>query len=209
MTQYGFLFDADACANCKACAAACKDVNDMPVGYKLRKTLTGESGSWTQEGGAFRPQGLLSYTVSIACNHCATPACTAACPTGAMTKDPETGIVSSNHDECIACGSCQKACPYDAPVVVPDFGYTMKCDFCHDRLDRGEEPACVAACMNRCLAWGDIKTLRAQYGDNADCCLLPSSEETSPSLVVLPHRLDPEGATPVRLNSAQEEVANG
>ena len=36
---------------------------------------------------------------STLCNHCANPACVAACPTGAMHKSEETGIVSVDQDK--------------------------------------------------------------------------------------------------------------
>ena len=96
-------------------------------------------------------KGVFSFSLSISCNHCDEPACLAACPRGAISKDPQTGIVSIDEDACIGCGKCAKACPYDAPVVFKDLHKTFKCDLCKDRLQAGLEPACVAACNMRCL----------------------------------------------------------
>ncbi len=56
------------------------------------------------------------------------PACVASCPTGAMAKDTDTGIVSNDPDVCIGCGACAKACPYGAPAVVETLGIAKKCD---------------------------------------------------------------------------------
>ena len=209
MTQYGFVFDADACANCKACMAACKDVHDMPAGYKLRRVMTAEAGEWQANGSAWSPQGVFSYSVSVACNHCDNPACMAACDQGAVSKNPESGIVTIDEGVCIGCGSCAKACPYGAPVVLPDAGHASKCDLCAARLANGDGPACVAACMTRCLNYGDIAELRATYGDNADNALLPSSDLTRPNIVILPHRND-TGLTSVDivLANAPEEFEN-
>lgn len=50
----------------------------------------------------------------MSCNHCDDPACTKVCPTAAMHKDPETGLVSVDADKCIGCGYCHMACPYNA-----------------------------------------------------------------------------------------------
>ena len=56
------------------------------------------------------------------------PACVAACPTGAHAKDPDTGIVSINEEECIGCRACVEACPYGAPQYVEVKGVTLEED---------------------------------------------------------------------------------
>lgn len=156
MSQLGFSFNADACTGCKACVAACKDVHNLPVGYKLRHVVTGEAGSWEVDAvsGLLQPVGVFSYSVSYACMHCSAPACLAQCRQHAISKDADTGIVWIDQELCIGCGRCTKVCPWDAPVVVPriDGSHTArKCDFCRDFLAAGEPPACVAACAMRCL----------------------------------------------------------
>ena len=210
MSQMGFLFNADECANCKACMVACKDIHDLPVGYKYRKVLTAEAGSWEKQGESYVKNNVFSYSISISCNHCKMPACFAACPQGAIEKDASTGIMSVDSEKCIGCGTCVKVCPYEAPVVLPSDHKAHRCDFCVDRLNRGEDPACVAACMMRCLQYGDIDDLRAEYGDNADNAMLPSASENTPSIIILPHRND-QGLTEddIKLYSASEEYVNG
>ena len=37
--------------------------------------------------------------------------CVQACPFGAITTNPETGLVEVDPDKCTACGACVKACP--------------------------------------------------------------------------------------------------
>lgn len=210
MPQLGFAFNADECAGCKACMIACKDIHDMPIGFKLRKVYTAEAGSWDTELSACRPRGVFSYSISIACNHCDLPACFEACAQGAISKNPETGIVTVDENKCIGCGSCTEACPYGAPVVLPDDGKSHKCDLCMDRIAEGQEPACVAACMTRCLTYGSIEDLRTKFGSVADNALLPDSSETSPNIVIAPHRFD-EGlrTEDILLYSASEEIENG
>lgn len=209
MSQLGFAFNADECINCKACMIACKDIHDMPVGYKLRKVYTAEAGSWKIEGSTCMPQNIFSYSLSIACNHCDLPACFEACTQGAIAKDPDTGIVSIDEEKCIGCGMCSEACPYRAPVVLPDDRKSHKCDLCSMRIAEGLDPACVAACATRCLTYGPIEDLRAELGNTADNALLPSSDKTSPNIVIVSHRFD-KGLTEsdVRLYNAKEEIEN-
>lgn len=202
--QYGFHIDANACTGCKACAMACKDKNAVQRGVKLRKVIDYAGGSWREGDGVCTPVNVFNYSVSLSCNHCASPECVKACPTSAMTKDPETGIVSNRHDICIGCGMCRIACPYDAPRVVPDFGYTYKCDMCADLVGEGLNPACVDACVMRCLHFGDLDELRARYGSNVDIEPLPSSELTHPSIVITKSRFCDLGERGEIRNSPEE-----
>ena len=182
--QYGFYFDADRCGSCKACVMACRDKNDTLLGLKYRNVIDFGGGSWVEKDGVVQPDGVFAYSVSVACNHCASPACVANCPTGAMTKRDEDGIVYVDESVCIGCGTCANSCPYGAPRVNPDKGVSGKCNMCMDYLAEGGRPACVDACLMRCLDFGDIEELRAKYGDVSDIEPLPSSESTRPSLVI-------------------------
>lgn len=123
-------------------------------------------GTWKPtETGHYVPDGVFSYFMSMACNHCMNPACVENCPTGAMQKDGETGIVWTDHEACVGCGTCVSACPYDAPQLNEDEGYSIKCDMCRDELALGRRPVCVMACPMRALDWGDRDELAATYGE--------------------------------------------
>ncbi len=79
----------------------------------------------------------------IFCRHCDNPECVNTCTTGAMTKDPETGIVSYNRDKCASCFMCVMSCPYG--VLKPggkDKKSIIKCDLCGGR----ETPRCIENC---------------------------------------------------------------
>lgn len=203
--QYGFHIDADHCAACKACVAACKDKNDTLVGLKYRRVLDCESGGWTESEGVMVPQDIFVYSVSYSCNHCANPACVRACPTSAMTKR-EDGIVFVDTEKCIGCGSCAEACPYDAPRLNEEKKHMGKCDFCRSRIDKGENPACVDACLMRCLDFGELEELQQKYGSNADIAPLASSDQTTPSIVVTTSRFNAENAAEVRVINPEEEI---
>lgn len=200
--SFGFAFDAAACVGCQACVAACLDAADLPAAYALRRVETHEYGSWIWEGGVPVPRGVGAFSVSIACNHCVRPACVAACPTGAMAKDPVTGIVAVADDVCVGCGRCARACPYGAIQVVPRAAdaptgsgmapgrqrsrrHALKCDACRS-LPKG--PACAAACPMRCLAAGPIEELRYRWGSTAQGPGLPDARLTQPNLAYGPPR---------------------
>lgn len=175
--QYGFFFNCERCVGCRACQVACKDKNDLPVGVLFRQVRTFETGAFPNPG---------YYHYSSSCNHCADPVCVAACPTGAMYV-ADDGTVQHKDDVCIGCRSCVMSCPYGAPQYVSDEGIVRKCDACADVRAEGGNPVCVDACPQRALEWGDIEELRARHPDAvSDLPILPSSEDTHPSLLIQP-----------------------
>ena len=126
------------------------------------------------------------YSTSVSCNHCASPACVANCPTGAMYKDEETGVVLHDDEMCIGCETCVGACPYGEPVYMEDEGIVRKCDACYLLREKGESPACVAACPMRCLDFGDLEELKAKYGREPGVRRERPARfsETTPSLLI-------------------------
>jgi Fe-S-cluster-containing dehydrogenase component len=67
----------------------------------------------------------------------------------------EGGIVKVTENECIGCGACIEACPYDARYFHPD-GHVDKCTFCDHRVKEGLDPACVSVCPTNCMHFGDL-----------------------------------------------------
>lgn len=183
MSQLGFYFNGQRCTGCKTCELACKDYKDLGTDIAFRHIYEYTGGSWTQTDGLWN-EDVFSYYISNACNHCDKPACLGNCPQGAISKDEQTGIVSVNPDECIACGTCVSSCPYHAPRVDSEKGHSVKCDLCADRVAENLPPICVESCPLRALEYGDIDELRATYGTDADIAPLPDPSETAPNLVV-------------------------
>ncbi len=166
MTQYAFYFNSVACTGCKTCQVGCKEYYHLPAANLQRRVVNYGGGSWKPtEAGHYVPDGVFSYFMSMACNHCMNPACVENCPTGAMQKDAETGIVWTDHEVCIGCGTCVSACPYEAPQLNEDAGYSIKCDMCRDELTLDRKPVCVMACPMRALDWGERDELVATYGE--------------------------------------------
>ncbi len=90
-------------------------------------------------------KGAISFAVS--CRHCDEPSCVHACLTGAMKKDPVTGIVTVDTEKCVGCWTCVLFCQYGA--INPDIERRVatKCDLCPHL----KEPACVTNCPNEAL----------------------------------------------------------
>lgn len=189
MTQYAFSFNQDICTGCKTCQVACKETYKLPANNLYRKVYNYQGGTWAKnDAGSYVPEGVFGYFTSIACNHCANPACMESCPTGAILKDPDTGIVYIERDACIGCKTCQTACPYDAPTYNEEEGYMMKCDMCKDEVDAGGKPICVTGCPMRALDFGTLDDMIAAHGEgNVQVEPLPQ-DTTGPSLVLNPHR---------------------
>ncbi|MFZ2261387.1 anaerobic dimethyl sulfoxide reductase subunit B (iron-sulfur subunit) [Luteococcus japonicus] len=183
----GFYFDQSACNGCKACAIACKDKHDLPIGVQWRRVIEYTGGSWVQQGDTYEPK-VFSYYTSISCNHCEDPICAEVCPTTAMTIRDD-GTVYVDPKKCIGCKYCAMACPYSAPQFNPEKGIMTKCDGCKDYRDAGQEPACVAACPSRALEWGDVAELAKKHNSDVRSVEpLPDPEITRPNLVITPHR---------------------
>ena len=187
MGQYAFAFDSSACSGCKTCQVACQEAHDLPAEMLWRQVTQYGGGSWEQDAtGIYVPKGVFRYFVSVSCNHCANPACVEACPTGAMVKNPDTGIVTSDPDVCIGCATCAEACPYGAPVFDEASSTTYKCDMCIDRLERGEKPACVEACPGGNIEQGEIDDLAKAHPDAVReiAGITASASETKPNVLI-------------------------
>ena len=184
MTQLGFYFDNSRCTGCRTCTMACKDYNDMPEEINLRRVFDYEGGECVADADGVVTTTTFAYHVSAACNHCTNPACVANCPTGAMQKR-EDGIVWSDPEVCIGCGSCANSCPYGVPKIQEDVSKSRKCNYCMDRIDAGLRPICVEACPLRALDCGDIDELRAKYPDAGDMIApLADPSMTGPNTII-------------------------
>lgn len=185
---YGFYFDSTRCTGCRTCEMACKDYKDLPAEVAFRKVYDYEGGACVLNADGTATTDAFMYHVSAACNHCESPKCFAACPTGAIQKDDD-GIVYIDSEACTGNGACVDACPYGVPILLKDEGKGVKCDMCRDRVAEGKQPICVEACPLRALAFGRPDELRGLSEDvSSDIMPLPDSSYTSPNFFV---RLSP------------------
>lgn len=140
----------DWCIDCKRCEVACKTFHslskDTVKAYKLE-------GSFPQN--RVRVEGDKALSIAINCRHCSHPKCVEGCISGAMTKNPETGVVTVDHNKCVGCRTCVSMCPFGAVRVV-DVALkdkAFKCDLCGEVLGEPGHPSCVATCPNKALIY--------------------------------------------------------
>ena len=209
MTQLGFYFDSTRCMGCRTCETACKDYYDTEVDTNYRKVYDCEGGSCSLNQDGTVENLAYSYHMSLGCNHCDDPACTKACPTGAIHRDEQAGLVLIDDTKCIGCGYCEMACPYNAPKVDRTKGHSVKCSGCHERLQEGKEPICVSACPLRALQFGQISDLERDYSDSevGDIAPLPNKDITHPNLLVkVCPDAKPSGDMSVRVSNPLEVI---
>ncbi len=148
------VIDLDRCTRCDDCVRACAATHDNNPRFIRHGHQHG------------------SYMIANACMHCVDPVCMIGCPTGAIGRDQETGVVRINDFTCVGCSTCANSCPYDnirmAEVRDPSGAISLdettqqpihkatKCDLCAD-LSGG--PACQRACPHDALVRMDLGNL--------------------------------------------------
>lgn len=170
-----FVFAVDKCTGCEACRVACGNANAGGRDTGWRQVLTFNPA---------RHPALPSQHLSLACQHCDTPACLRACPTRAYRRDAATGAVLLDASRCMGCRYCSWVCPFDAPRFDEQAGVMSKCTFCSERLAAGGQPACTQACPTGALSLGQ------RTPDTLEAMTTPGLAPTGlgPALVVLPAR---------------------
>ena len=90
------------------------------------------------------------------CEHCLNPACAAACPSGAIYKREEDGIVLIDQDKCRGWRMCVSGCPYKKIYYNWSSGKSEKCTFCYPRIEAGLPTVCSETCVGRIRYLGVI-----------------------------------------------------
>jgi len=194
----GCLVDTTRCIGCRSCQVACKQSN----GLKPDATRFFAIGGGYQNPRRFSPRtftyiayhelelspGELKWVfIKHQCMHCAELYCARVCP-AEVFKKTATGVVDYVADECVGCGQCIDACPFQVPridywtVGTPN---VRKCGFCLSRQqtkmdavridgrslsDRRSEdyrrsfktPACAKACPTGAIKFGNREELLAE-----------------------------------------------
>lgn len=146
--------------------------------------------NWDEDQGAGEYPNAYYFYLPRLCNHCTRPVCAEACPSGAMYKRREDGIVLRNEDECQGFRMCMEACPYKKIY----FNYARKvaqhCIMCFPRLEEGVAPVCARQCPGRLTfvgflddeegpihkmvnEWGIAVPLHAEYGTGPNIFYVP------------------------------------
>jgi Fe-S-cluster-containing dehydrogenase component/CRP-like cAMP-binding protein len=149
--RQAMMIDTDLCTRCDDCVRAC---------------------ARTHEG---NPRFIRSgpqfdrYQFTQACMHCVDPVCMIGCPTGAIARDTDSGVIAINPETCIGCKVCAESCPYNNIVMVEIHDargrklvdresklpvlQATKCDLCQSSPTG---PACQLACPHEALVRIDL-----------------------------------------------------
>ena len=181
--RWAMVVDMKKCKDdCDDCIKACHRVHNVPdfgnpkdaVKWiwkdPYEKTFPDDENRYMQE---YIDQTLKGRQFILLCNHCDNPPCVRVCPTKATFKR-EDGIVMMDYHRCIGCRFCMAGCPYGSrslnwrdprPFIkeinkefpTRERGVVEKCNFCSERLAKGLIPACVEACKEKVLVFGDLE----------------------------------------------------
>jgi formate dehydrogenase iron-sulfur subunit len=137
------IMDPKKCIGCRACEVACESlhngISNITV-YTVEDSLV---------------------NVPLTCMHCKDAQCINICPVGAMKRD-EDGAVYVDSLQCIGCGMCTIACPFEIPMLYSELKVAVKCDLCMDRRKAGLKPACATVCPADAITYRKIEDVAAQ-----------------------------------------------
>jgi nitrate reductase beta subunit len=104
----------------------------------------------------FQLEKMAFFYLPRICNHCLNPACVAGCPSGAIYKRGEDGVVLIDQSVCRGWRMCITACPYKKAYYNWGTGKSEKCLLCYPRIESGQAPACMHTCVGRIRYLGTL-----------------------------------------------------
>ncbi|MFC1924735.1 4Fe-4S dicluster domain-containing protein [Chloroflexota bacterium] len=182
------IVNPERCMGCHQCELAC--LVEHSQSQNLVQALSESP----------RPHGFIMATPGISmnsafpskCRHCDPAPCMAVCPTSAIGRDADMGMVLINGNKCISCGMCAMVCPFDVITFHPSFAarkgspVAVKCDHCINRQKDGREPACVEICKSGALEFGDINDLVKKARTRVGRSVSTASAQVMPEEEALP-----------------------
>jgi phenylglyoxylate dehydrogenase beta subunit len=142
-------FHADRCDGCGDCMTACAEAKAGSSDHKFSRIRVMPAA----DGGG----------VELAlCRQCADPVCAMNCPSGALAKNGDTGVIDWDGNKCINCLLCTAGCAYAGIVYEAAIGHVSKCDSCDG------DPACVKVCSKGALEYRTEARLFNDFGDKED-----------------------------------------
>jgi carbon-monoxide dehydrogenase iron sulfur subunit len=141
------LVNEPACMGCHLCEVHCQLQHSRS--RDLLKAFKKESAKPIPR---LRIEARKPVFFSLRCQQCTEPSCVSACLTGALSRNPETGVVTTDEDSCIGCWTCILACPYGSIRQDTLKHKSVKCDLCQGT----ETPACVLNCPNEALTYEEV-----------------------------------------------------
>ena len=130
--QKVLLYDPNLCTGCRSCEVACSFAKYSVCDYELSHIRH----SFHHRHASFE---------TVYCLHCENPLCLEGCPSDAISKSEETGIVKIDYMKCIGCQLCNFLCPLSVPRFDENRKVSVKCDLCDG------DPECVKHCSPQAL----------------------------------------------------------
>lgn len=121
------LIDPEKCSGCRRCESVCSLVKEnifSPAKARIGLMRITE----------------LEIDVPVVCQQCDKPLCRDVCPTGAISRNEETGAMVIDSNACIGCLMCLVVCPFGGISLDRETRIPFKCDLC------GGDPVCVRSC---------------------------------------------------------------
>lgn len=134
MPQKLMIVDMDACSGCQSCIVACSMAKAKTFSPSKSRILIKKDES-------------RCLGIPVVCEHCDHPPCKSACPTGAISKDSQSGLVSVDPSACTGCERCRWACPFGPDTIRMIDGVATICDLC------GGKPMCVRVCQQGAIVY--------------------------------------------------------
>jgi nitrate reductase / nitrite oxidoreductase, beta subunit len=134
-----------------------------------RKDVNMDALTPAEQQAMFQLERMVMFYLPRICNHCLNPACVASCPSGAIYKRGEDGIVLLNQKKCRAWRMCVTACPYKKSYYNWNTGKSEKCILCFPRVESGQAPACMHTCVGRIRYLGVMLYDADKIHDVAKC----------------------------------------
>ena len=169
MSHYAIMTDLNRCVGCLSCSAACKTVNNVPIGSSWIKVLrVGPNKCGDYQG---KRPNIETYFLPMQCQHCKDPECVKVRPTEA-SRIAADGTIQIDKSKCIGCQFCVMAYPYNVRYLNEDERVVEKCTLCTQKTAQGELPQCVAQCGGRARFFGDLD----EGIDNFECPANPTKQ---------------------------------
>jgi len=149
-------------------------------------------------------RNVFMFWLPRLCEHCLNPACVASCPSGALYKRDEDGIVLVDQERCRGWRYCVSGCPYKKVYFNWKTGRAEKCIFCYPRLEAGLTTLCAHSCVGRIRYVG---VLLYDADRIAEAARAPQDKDVYPAhLDILLDPNDPEIARAARFQGIAPNV---
>jgi Fe-S-cluster-containing hydrogenase component 2 len=135
--NYRFQVKPELCIGCRTCELACSFAH-------AKNGKQGRTRIFALDG------GFKELWVPVTCLQCDDAACVKSCLVNAITRDPETGAMSIDHEKCVRCFACVAACPFGCSLVDETHDLVVKCDLCQG------DPVCAKFCPTKALEYRPV-----------------------------------------------------